>query len=416
MSWDAETESGAGDQLGAFGKEVRLFLEENLTSGWTGMGSVPSEDFDSFLESWREKLVVRGYLAPAWPVEYGGGGYSALEALELARQFALAGAPTGRANDEIGISLFGNTLLRWGTEDQKAYFLPRVISGEDRWCQGYSEPDAGSDLASLSCRAVLDGDLWRIDGQKIWTTSAMTANWIFLLVRTETSGPKHRGITFLLCPMNQPGVEVRPIKMLSGSAEFCEVYFTEAVTSSANRVGEVGEGWKVAMTLLSNERGSSAVYMPVIFRVELDRLVNLAREKGALVDPVIRQRIAVCYTRAEILRFLGLRTVDALSRGVELGPDASIFKLSWSEHHKEITELALSILGAEAMAPTGRRPVAAIRTDEPGAPSSSASWVGAFFNARAGTIYAGTSEIQRNIIGEMVLGLPKEAAVDKNSS
>jgi alkylation response protein AidB-like acyl-CoA dehydrogenase len=395
--------------------EVRAFLRDNLPADWSGIGALSAQEYAAFIEEWRTCLVRQGYLAPAWPVEYGGGGYTSLEASVLAGEFARAGVPIGGPNDEIGIDLFGNTVLKWGTEQQRAYYLPRVISGADRWCQGYSEPDAGSDLAALTCRAHLDGDEWVIDGQKIWTSRAMTADWIFLLVRTDADAPKHRGLSFLLCPLDQPGVEVWPIQMMSGAREFCQVFFTGARTAAGNIIGAPGQGWSVGLTLLAHERGSSAITMPIIFRTELDRLMQLARECGANRDPLIRQRLAASYTRVEALRFLGLRTVDALSRGDELGVEASIFKVCWSEHHKEVTELALSILGPRALTPTGRKPLSAIRTDEPGAPNSSMSWVDVFFNARAGTIYAGTSEIQRNILGERMLGLPREPAAEANS-
>jgi alkylation response protein AidB-like acyl-CoA dehydrogenase len=312
----------------------------------------------------------------------------------------------------FSIGMIGNTLLQWGTEEQKREFLPKILSGEHRWCQGYSEPNAGSDLGNLGTRAVLDGDEWSINGQKIWTSAGHLANWIFVLCRTDADAPKHRGITFLLCPMDQPGVEVRPIRMITGDSEFNEVFFSDARTPRANVVGEVNGGWAVAMTLLGYERGEAAAVFPLRFRTELDRLVAAAREQGRTVDPVIRQRLAWCHSKVEIMRYLGMRTLTQFLAGQHPGPDAAIFKLYWSEYHRKVTELAVDIFGPESMAPTGRWPASSFQTDDPGAPNDSASWVGTFFNARAGTIYAGSSQVQRGIIGELILGLPKEPKAD----
>ncbi|MDQ1429550.1 MAG: hypothetical protein QOF40_152, partial [Actinomycetota bacterium] len=228
-----------------FRERVRSFLAEYAS--W-------ADDADG----WRRTLYEHGLLGVAWPREYGGGGLTKVEQVVLAEEFARAGVPTGAPHDNFGIKMVGNTLLRWGTEEQRRWFLPRILSGVDRWCQGYSEPDAGSDLAALSTRAMRDGDEWVIDGQKIWTSLAADASWMFLLARTDLAAHGHRGISFLLCPMDQPGIEVRPIEMLNHEREFCEVYFTGARSDVANVVGEVGKGWEVAMTLLSHERGEEA--------------------------------------------------------------------------------------------------------------------------------------------------------------
>jgi alkylation response protein AidB-like acyl-CoA dehydrogenase len=257
---------------------------------------------------------------------------------------------------------------------------------------------------------VLDGDQWVINGQKIWTSAGQLADHIFVLARTDPDAPRHKGISFLLVPMTQPGVEVRPIKMISGDAEFNETFFTDAVCPKENVVGGVNNGWAVAMTLLGFERGEAAATTPVRFKAELDRLRSMARERGVADDPVIRQRLAWCYSKVEIMRFLGLRTLTKFLSGHHPGPDGSIFKLYWSEYHLLVTELAVDILGADALVPTGRRPANAFSTDDVGAPNDSASWATTFLIARAGTIYAGTSQVQRNILGEMVLGLPKEPA------
>lgn len=399
----------ASPEAEKFREKVQAFLAEHMPAGWAGIGSLEGEAVLEFANEWRTTLGENRMLAPSWPAEYGGGGLSSTEQVVVAEEFYRAGVPTGGTNDAFSIGMIGNTILQWGTDEQKAHFLPRIISGEDVWCQGYSEPNAGSDLGALGCRAVLDGDEWIINGQKIWTSAAQMANWIFVLCRTDPDTAKHKGITFLLCPMDQPGVEVRPIEMLSGDSEFNEVFFTDARCARGNVIGEVNGGWAVAMTLLGYERGEAAAVVPIMFREELDRLLTLARSTGADQDPVIRQRLADCHVKVEVMRYLGMRALTDFLAGQHPGPDAAITKLYWSEYHKIATELAMDILGAAGMAPTGRPPSNSFQTDDPGTdPLGSASWVGTFLNARAGTIYAGSSEVQRNILGEMVLGLPKE--------
>jgi alkylation response protein AidB-like acyl-CoA dehydrogenase len=396
----------------AYREKVQAFLAEHLPPGWRGIGALEPERATAFIDEWRGALADNGLLAVSWPREYGGAGLSPLEHVVLAEELMKAGVPSGGLNDTFSIQMVGNTLLRWGSEEQKRHYLPRILSGADRWCQGYSEPDAGSDLANLGCRALRDGDEWVINGQKIWTSYGHLANWIFLLVRTDPTAPKHRGITFLLVPMDQPGIEVRPIRMLSGESEFNEVFFDDARTPAGNVVGEVDGGWPVAMTLLGYERGEAAATFPLQFRTELTRLVDLAREQGRTGDPMIRQRIARCYAEVEIMRFLGYRSLTGFLSDREPGPEASIFKLFWSEYHTRVTELAVEILGATGGVMSGRAPSNSFQADDPGAPNSSASWLTTFLTSRAGTIYAGTSQIQRNTIGELVLGLPKEPRAD----
>lgn len=391
---------------------VRAFLETNLPKGWKGIGALDHVAAEAFTEKWRKTLYDNGMLAITWPVEYGGQGLGHVEELVRAEEFARAGVPTGTQNDGFGIGMLGNTMLAMGTEEQKRQYLPRILSGEDKWCQGYSEPAAGSDLGNLGCRAVLDGDEWVINGQKIWTSSGHLANHIFVLARTAPDEVKHRGITFMLVDMRQKGVEVRPIKMMSGDSEFNEVFFTDARCPRENVLGEVNGGWAVAMTLLGNERGAGAAVNSISFRGELDKLTGLARDRGVLSDPHIRQRVARAHTKVEIMRFLGYRSLTAFMNGRRPGPESSIGKLWWSEYHKELTELAVDILGADALVPVGQTPQTAFTTDSPGSPNDSANWVGVFLNARAGTIYAGTSQIQRGIVGEQVLGLPKEPRAD----
>ena len=396
------------DEAEAYREKVQAFLAEHLPAGWKGIGALDKVEADRFSREWRTVLHENGYLAVSWPQEYGGAGLSQLEQVIIAEEFAKAGVPQGTLNDVFSIGMIGNTLIQWGTEEQKRHFLPRILSGEDVWCQGYSEPNAGSDLANLACKAELDGDEWIINGQKIWTSAGHLANWIFVLTRTDSSAAKHKGITFLLCPMDQPGIEVRPIQMISGESEFNEVFFTDARTPKENVVGEVNAGWAVAMTLLGYERGEAAAVLPIRFRTELDRLTELVKERGRDQDPLIRQRLAWCYSKVEIMRYLGMRALTAWLAGGHPGPEAAITKLNWSEYHRTVTELAVDVLGMDALVPTGKLPTSAFQADEPGAPNSSGSWVGTFLNARAGTIYAGTSQVQRNIIGELVLGLPKE--------
>lgn len=389
-------------------EKVQAFLAEQLPADWAGIGALEGAAYDEFVTEWRAKLAEGGWLAVAWPEEHGGRGLSEVEQVVVAEEFVRAGVPDGGPNDVFGISMLGNTLLRYGTDEQKRHFLPRILSGEYLFCQGYSEPNAGSDLSNVGTRAVLDGDEWIINGQKIWTSAGHLANWIFLLARTDPDAPKHKGITFLLCPMDQPGVEVRPIRMMSGSSEFNEVFFTDARASAAHAVGAINDGWRVAMALLGFERGERAAVAPIQFRGELDRLIELARQTGKADDPLIRDRLARAFTKVETMRFMGYEALTRFLGGAPPGPDAAITKIFWSEYHREVSELAMDILGVPGLVPSGRERRSAFTTDDPGAPNSTASWQATFLNARAGTIYAGTSEIQRNIAGEMILGLPKE--------
>ena len=392
----------------AYRQKVQAFLAEKLPSNWGGMGTLEGETLTTFVTEWRGTLYEAGYLAPGWPVEYGGAGLSALEQVILAEEFAKAGVPTGGPNDVFGIQMLGNTLLMMGTDEQKQHYLPRILSGEDTWCQGYSEPNAGSDLGNVGLKAQLDGDQWLLNGQKIWTSAGHLADHIFTLARTDPDAPKHKGISFLLVDMRQPGIEVRPIKMISGESEFNEVFYTDATCPKENVVGGVNEGWRVAMTLLGYERGEAAATQPIRFQAEVDRLLLLAKERGVADDPVIRQKLAWAYSQVQIMRYSGMRVLTQFLKGHHPGPDAAIGKLFWSEYHKLVTEIAVDIYGAEGMTISGREPSSAFASDDAGAPNTTGSWVNTFLNARAGTIYAGSSQIQRNIIGEMVLGLPKE--------
>jgi alkylation response protein AidB-like acyl-CoA dehydrogenase len=396
------------EQAEAFRQRIRAFVAEQLPPDWKGIGALPKPEALAFTEQWRAKLHEHGLLAPAWPAEYGGSGLTKLEQVVLVEELAKAGVPSMGASDTFSMKMVGGILLRWGTEEQKAHFLPRILSGEYLWCQGYSEPDSGSDLASLRTTAVRDGDEFVITGSKIWQTRGREANWIFVLARTNQAAPKHKGISFLLVPMDQLGVTVRPIRMIGGAPDFNEVFFDGARTSADNVVGDIDDGWTVANSLLGLERGDEAATNPIQFRAEFDRLVTMARDLGRLDDPVIRDRIAAAYTRVETMRYLGYRILTGVLSTGSIGPESSISKLQWSEHHRETTRLAIDVLGAQAMVVEGRPPVRGYRADDPGAANSTASWIGALYNGVADTIYAGTSEIQRNILAERVLGLPRD--------
>jgi hypothetical protein len=391
-----------------FRGEVRQFIDANLPPEWEGLGALDTEAAHAFTASWRALLAQRGYLVPAWPKEYGGAGLTKLQQVILVEEFAKAGVPANGANDNFSIKMIGGLLLKFGTPEQKQHFLPRIVSGEDVWCQGFSEPGSGSDLASIRTSARLDGDSWVIDGQKIWTSEATAANWIFMLARTNPDGTRHRGISMLLVPLDQPGIEVRPIRTATGNNAFNEVFFTGARTPVENVVIGVDQGWKAAMALLGLERGDEAATNPILFRAEVDRLLKLVHERGLTGDAVVRDQVARAYIKAEIMGYLGKRILTGWLRGDAPGVEASVSKLYWSEHHREITDLAMTLLGPAAMVTEGRPPLRHFRTDDPGAPNSTASWSHTWLTAISGTIYAGTSEVQRNILAENALGLPRE--------
>ncbi|MFC4006987.1 acyl-CoA dehydrogenase family protein [Nonomuraea purpurea] len=380
-----------------FRDEVRAWLRDNWTPGLER-------------EEWNARLYEAGWICASWPVEYGGRGLTTLESVALAEEFARAGAPM-RA-DWFGDTLVGPTILRWGTEEQKEFFIPKILRGEITWCQGFSEPEAGSDLASLRTRAVADGDEWVIDGHKIWTTRAQDADYVFLLARTDPDAPKHRGISYLLVPMRQNGVEVRPIEQLDGAGDFCEVFFTGARTRREWVVGGVNNGWKVAMTTLGFERGTSATTGHRRFEKELAQIIELARSTGTSGDPLVRQRLARQWSKIQIMRFNGLRTLSDTLRGTKdaaaLGPLAKIW---WSETHRETMDLAMDILGPDGQILTGQAAAAewvpgyGMRHGREDYPASVLQR--AFLFSPSDTIGGGTAEIQRNIVAERVLGLPR---------
>ncbi len=393
-------------------EKIQAFLDEYLPSNWAGIGALRGEARTRFHNEWRETLRDNQLLAPNWPAEYGGGGLTHLEHVVLNEEFAKRGVPTSGPNDGFSIGMVGNTILAWGSEEQKAHYIPRILSGEDVWCQGYSEPNAGSDLANLGCKAELDGDQWVINGQKIWTSSGQTASWIFVLARTDPDVPKHKGISFLLVPMDQPGVEVRPITNIAGHDHFNEVFFTDATCPKENVLGGVNNGWAVGNTLLGYERGVGATTTSLGYRAELDSYIELARKAGKLDDPLVRQDIARFHIKVEIMRYRGMQALTRFLAGQQPGPETSIGKLFWSHYHQEITESAMNLLGADAMVGFGEETRSGLAAPAIGTDNTAANWMSSFFIARPGTIYAGTSEVQRNIIGERVLGLPKEPRAD----
>ncbi|ULE33831.1 acyl-CoA dehydrogenase family protein [Mycobacterium sp. IDR2000157661] len=395
-------------QAAAFREQIRALLSEHLPSDWPGAGALAPDERKQIGRRWRKILADRRLVAVSWPKEYGGGGLSVIEQLVLEEEFARVGAPERAENDALGIDLLGNTLIALGSEEQKARFLPRILSGEDRWCQGFSEPEAGSDLASVRTRAVLDGGEWVIDGQKTWTSAGPTANWIFLLARTDPARPRHAGLSMLLVPIDQRGVEVRPIANAAGHASFCEVFLTGARAGAADVLGGVGGGWTAAMTLLGFERGSQIISAAAEFGRDLQRLRTLARARGLHTDPLIRDKLAWCHSRVQILRYQGYRGLTALLTGQRPGADAAISKVIWSEYFRRYTELAVEIVGLEALSPNGPGNGAALLAPVAGTPNSVGCWMEQLLYGRAATIYAGSSQIQRNVIGERLLGLPKE--------
>ena len=394
---------------GTFRDEVRDFLRDHLPPDWQGVGGLDAADYPEFRRHWRALLVEHRLIAPSWPTRYGGADRTPSESAVVAEEFARVGVPRGGANDTFSIQMIGNTLLALGTEEQQSRFLPGIIDGRYVFCQGFSEPEHGSDLRGVTTRARRDGDEWVIDGQKIWTSNALTANWIFVLCRTGgPDTPSRDALTLLLAPLDQPGIERRPIRMMNGAAEFCETFFTGARTAAGLEVGGEGVGWRAATGLLAYERGETTATLPVRFGAELDRLRVLLERRGAFDDPLVRHDFAWCWSRVELMRLNGLRNLARWSQGEPIGPESSLEKLFWSELHGRVTGLACRVLGAEATTYSGQDPASYFLCDEPGTPADSvSSWVRVHLSTLGETIAAGTSEIQRNIVAERVLGLPR---------
>ena len=407
------------DEAAGFRAEVRAWLEANLPDGWPRQaGEQSPEDRAKFRQDWNEKLYAAGWICASWPAEYGGRGLSQLESLVLAEEFSRAKAPL-RA-DWFGDTLVGPTILRWGTEEQKSTFIPKILRGEIAWCQGFSEPEAGSDLASLRTSARLEkgeaevgGGHWVINGQKTWTTRADDADYIFLLARTEPEEPRHKGLSYLLVPMRQPGVEVRPIEQLDGAAEFSEVFFTDARAPEGAVVGGRGHGWTVAMTTLGFERGVSSSMSHQRFEKELAGLIDQARERGATADPLTRDRLVQQWMKVQLIKFGNQRLLfDALNGTHQADALRATTKLWWSRTHQDTLDLAMDILGPDGQVLTGDPagdgswiPGVGLRRGRPDYPASALQR--AFLFSRSDTIGGGTSEIQLGIIAERILKLPR---------
>jgi alkylation response protein AidB-like acyl-CoA dehydrogenase len=374
----------------AFRREIRDWLAAELTGELRGAGG-PGRENEAFPQrlAFARRLAAAGWSTLAWPVGHGGRGASLAQQVIFHEEYARSGAPS--RVDHIGTTMVGPTLMDHGSPGQRARFLPALAAVDELWCQGYSEPGAGSDLAGVTTRARLDGDQWVITGQKVWTSLAHVADWCFVLARTAPPAagePRHRGLSYLLVPMRQPGVTVRPIRQLTGDSEFNEVFFDEARTSRDLVVGAPGEGWKVAMATLAYERGAATVGQQIGFQRDLDDLVELARRTGAATDPLLRARLARASVDLTVLRSHTLRTL-----GLPVPPPAnpSVVKLMWTRWRQGLGELAMDVLGFGAGAPAG----------------DTERWQRLFLFSRADTIYGGSNEIQRGIVAERVLGLPR---------
>ena len=406
-------------EAAGFRAEVRAWLEANLPDGWPRQpGEQSPEDRAKFRQDWNEKLYAAGWICASWPAEYGGRGLSQLESLVLAEEFSRAKAPL-RA-DWFGDTLVGPTILRWGTEEQKSTFIPKILRGEIAWCQGFSEPEAGSDLSSLRTSARMEkgeaevgGGHWVINGQQTWTTRADDADYIFLLARTEPEELRHKGLSYLLVPMRQPGVEVRPIEQLDGAAEFSEVFFTDARAPEGAVVGGRGHGWTVAMTTLGFERGVSSSMSHQRFEKELAGLIDQARERGATADPLTRDRLVQQWMKVQLIKFGNQRLLfDALNGTHQADALRATTKLWWSRTHQDTLDLAMDILGPDGQVLTGDPagdgswiPGVGLRRGRPDYPASALQR--AFLFSRSDTIGGGTSEIQLGIIAERILKLPR---------
>ena len=380
-----------------FRKEVRDWLEVNMPRGLpTGLGVV--EERLKELRDWQRKLGEGGWAGLSWPVEYGGRGATLVEQVIFQQEMARVKAPP--VLNVIGIGMAGPTIIVHGTPEQKKRHLDKILSGEEIWCQGFSEPGAGSDLASLRTSAVLDGDSFIVNGQKVWTTLAHIAQWCILLVRTDPTAPKHNGITYLLVDMTSPGVEVRPLRQITGEAEFNETFFTDVRVPRENILGELNDGWRVAMTTLLHERGTLGFALATQAEISLGEVIDLARKtklhgKPAIEDTGVRQRIATLHVEIQAMRLNNYRALTAVLRTGVPGPEGSLGKLLWSESNKRLTELAVELQGPAGLLDGGSYA------------GDGGLWQYRHLRARANSIEAGTSEILRNIIAERVLGLPK---------
>ena len=388
VRFDAATE--------AFRQEIRAWLAANVPK--ESMPSDAQGAFDS-MRTWQKKMFDAGWAGIHWPKAYGGRGATLLEQAVFQQELARAQAPP-MANT-LGLMVVGPTLMVHGTEEQKQRYIPRILSAEEIWCQGFSEPNSGSDLASLQTRAVEDGDDFVVNGQKIWTSMAHFADMCILLTRTDPNAPKHQGISFLLVDMHSPGITVKPLRQITGGAEFNEVFFDNVRVPKQQLVGQLNDGWRIAMTTLTHERGSASFGTQVQLKRALDNIIEVAKKVKRhgvplSADPVTRQKLAQAYIRVDVMRLHNYRSITNQLRGQPAGPEASLDKLYWSETNKWMQEIGQEILG----------PFAQLDPQSAYYPTSVNLQL-SFLWSRAETIYSGTSEIQKNIIGERVLGLPR---------
>jgi alkylation response protein AidB-like acyl-CoA dehydrogenase len=377
-----------------FRAQVRTWLDEHCVgefAHWKGRGGIGRDEIPVEVQiEWERELARGGWVGLGYPTELAGRPASLTEQVAFHEEYVRWGAPARVGN--IGVTLLGPTLLAFASAEQQARFVPPILRVEELWCQGYSEPDAGSDLASLRTRAWRDGDDWVIEGQKVWTTLAHVAQWCFVLCRTDPASVRHGGLSYLLVPMDQPGIEMRPIRQPTGSSEFSELFFHGARTRADLVVGDVGAGWRVAMSTLGFERGVGSLGLQLSFVHELDTVITLARKNGAIDDPTIRDGLARSWSGLQIMRASALRSLGAQS-----GAAPSISKLYWSTWYQRFGELAMRVRGASGMVADAVEPADAFDGMQQ-----------VFLFGRAVTIFAGSSEIQRNILGESVLGLPRE--------
>jgi len=392
-----------GPEAQKFRDELREWLEANKPEELIGVDAERASfgDVDG-IQAWTQKLADAGYMCVSWPKEFGGAGLTGIEVAVMNEEFARAGVP--RVTRGMGEWLVGPSIIVWGTDEQKAYFLPRIIDGTDRYCQGFSEPDAGSDLAGLKTRGVVDGDEVVITGQKVWTSGAQAANMMFCLCRTDPDAPKHKGISYVLTPMfnddgDSNGFELRPIRQPTGGAHFTETFITEARAPLFNVIGGLHNGWRVTMTTLGNERGGNATTQHVQYTKQFWDAVEMTKKYGKTDDPIVRQQLAWAFTHVEIMRFNGLKTLSEVVAKKEPGPGASINKMFWSEYAQRFAEIIMNIRGADAMVMPSPDSAGTYAPDK---------WQSNFLSTRSVTIWGGTAQVQRNIVGERVLGLPKE--------
>ncbi len=385
-----------------FRDEFRAWLESNIPADWQAYESRDEESSRErfeFLRVWQKKMFEAGWVGIHWPKEYGGRGVTIIEQAVFIEEMARAQAPP--LINVLGLSLLGPTLINYGTEEQKQRFLSNILSADEIWCQGYSEPNAGSDLAALRSEAVLDGDHFIVNGQKTWTSFGHYADYCFAVVRTDPDAPKHKGLTYMLIDMHSPGVSLRPLKQMTGESEFNEVFFENVRVPVENVVGCVNDGWNIAIATLMFERGTLGASLQITFKRQIERLIELSHKltrngRPASEDSLIRQKLAQMYTEIEIFRMNQMRTLTRMSKTGVPGPEGSIQKIFWSEMNQRMQQVAMEMLG-----PYGQL------TREGDYAVDHGQWAHAYLRSRGNTIEAGTSEIQRNIIGHFVLGLPK---------